>query len=206
MTALTRRQFVAAAGTGSALALAGCFGEPPGADLDDLDPDTQPMLGQADAPVTVTVFVDYACPHCRTFEADVVPSLRQNHVQSGAVRLFHADFPLPVDQQWSYAVPNAARAVYEEAGNAAFWDFTAQIFTHQQSYSYSLLADVADQVAGVGQAARTAAEGEAYSDAIDADHEMGESWSVNSTPSVFVGEQSVDSDYPSIRDAIANQQ
>ncbi len=34
-----------------------------------------PTLGQADAPLSMVVFTDYRCPHCRAFEQAVMPEL-----------------------------------------------------------------------------------------------------------------------------------
>ncbi len=34
-----------------------------------------PTLGQADSPLSIVVFTDYRCPHCRGFESEVMPEL-----------------------------------------------------------------------------------------------------------------------------------
>lgn len=198
----TRRGFLAATATASAsVALAGCSDDG-GIDPEGIDTGERPARGDETAPVTVTVFEDFACPHCRRFNAQVVPPIVQQYVEPGDVRYLHADFPIPVDETWSYAVGSAARAVFEEAGNDAFWDFSTAIFARQGEYSYDVIESVAGEVAGVGQTARTAAEDETHRDALDADRSLGQRWGVSGTPSVFVGAESVDPVPQSIRDAI----
>lgn len=201
----TRRGFIATAGASATVALAGCTGDPPGANLDDLDADTRPTRGQLEAPVPVTVFEDFGCPACRDFKNSVSPQLVQNHVETGEILLYHADFPIPVDSRWSRPVANGARAVYEEAGDDAFWDFASDIYEHQGNYSYDVIEDVANDVAEVGPAARDAADNRSYTDVLDDDVSMAEDWGVDGTPSVFVGEESVDSGYQEIQAEITDQ-
>lgn len=43
-------------------------------------------LGQADAPLSMVVFTDYRCPHCRAFESEVMPEL-EPLVADGALGL-----------------------------------------------------------------------------------------------------------------------
>ena len=200
----TRRRFLAASAA-TCTALAGCLGSDGDGNPDEIDTADRPALGADDAPVTVTVFEDFSCPGCRQFKEQIFPLILDQHVEPGEVRVLPADFPLPVDESWSWAVPNAARAVFEEAGNDEYWLFTQEIYTHQGSYSYDVIESVADEVGGVGTPARQAAEDRTYSDEIEADKDRGQDWGVEGTPTVFVEESVVDSDYDSIRDAIQDR-
>jgi protein-disulfide isomerase len=205
---VSRRRLLAAGGTAAVIGLAGCSdggtGDDPDAESDggsddggssvtpaSIDDDTRPALGVEDAPVTMAVFQDFSCPHCRSFKREVAPTIVADYVDPGDVRYLHADFPIPVDEQWSYAIANAARAVFEEAGNDAFWPFSEEIYAHQGDYSLDVVESVADEIADVGTAAREAAESGAYRDRIDADRELGIQWGVEGTPAIFVGDELV---------------
>jgi protein-disulfide isomerase len=192
----SRRALLSASGAAAATALAGCSGGESGGGIDpeSIDDGSRPALGDESAPVTVTVFQDFSCPHCRTFEQQVSPAIISEHVDTGDVRYLHADFPIPVDEQWSYAIASAAHAVFEEAGNDAFWPFKDEIYTHQGSYSLDVVESVADGIADVGAAARDAAANGTYRDRIEADRERGSQWGVEGTPTVFVDDEQVASD------------
>ena len=188
------RRTVLAAGTAACAALAGCSGGDAAASPDDIDTDDRPAIGDESAPVTVTVFEDFACPHCRQFNAQVTPQIVQRYVEPGDVRYLHADFPIPVDETWSYAIPSAAYAVFEEAGNDAFWQFATQIYDHQGNYSLDAVETVADEVAEAGSAAREAADEGTYRERVESDKELGDSWGVSGTPTIFVEDEQVDID------------
>lgn len=92
-----------------------------------------PVLGPSDA-VPVRVFVDYSCPHCKTFMETSTEELAA-HANDGKMQLQHYDFPIPVNDRWSYQIANAARFVKDRGGNKPFWEFHEQIVGHQGSYS-----------------------------------------------------------------------
>lgn len=204
MTPTSRRRYLAAAGSGLAATLAGCIGGG-SSDIDSLSTDDQPARGNGDAPVRMAVFSDFSCPHCARFERQVTPQIFEQYVASGDVVYFHVDFPIPVDETWSYAVANAARAVFDEAGHDAFWSFFSAVFERQGQYSYDMVETVAEEVGGVGAAAREAAQEESYSDAVESDRSMGEDWGVRGTPSIFVGNEQVEGGFNSIADAIESE-
>ena len=204
MTFQSRRRFLATTGGGLAVALAGCLGGGT-AQLDSFDSDDRPALGDDDAPVKMAVFEDFSCPGCRQFKTQIAPAIVEEYVLGGDVQYFHADFPIPVNETWSYAVPSAAWALFEEAGNNAFWSFATAIYQHQNSYSYDAIEDVADEVADAGSVARNAAENETYRERLDEDREQGEDWGVGGTPTVFVGDEQVDSDFESVASAIESE-
>ncbi len=190
----SRRAFLAVGGAAAATALAGCSDGDSSAELGEIDDGNRPALGDESAPVTVTVYEDFACPSCRQFKLRATPAIVEQYVEPGDVRYLHADFPIPVDETWSYQVPGAARAVFEEAGNEAFWTFASNIYEHQGDYSLDAIESVAEDVAGVGSEARTAADEGAYRDVVEADRERGEQWGVSGTPSVFVDDEQVELD------------
>jgi len=201
MTPTSRRRYLAAAGSGLAATLAGCIGGG-SSDIDSLSADDRPARGGEDAPVRMVVFSDFSCPHCARFEQQVTPRILEQYVTTGDVLYFHADFPIPVDETWSPAVASAARAVFDEAGNDAFWSFFSAIFERQGQYSYDVIGTVAEEAGGVGTAARKAAQEESYSDEVESDRSMGEDWGVRATPSIFVGDEQIEGGFASIADAI----
>jgi protein-disulfide isomerase len=80
--------------------------------------------GSASAPITLEVYTDYQCPHCREFYMTVLPSLTKDYIATGKVRLIHRDFRLPQFQYSKTATryANAAGQIgkYEIVANELF--------------------------------------------------------------------------------------
>jgi protein-disulfide isomerase len=189
-SATSRRRFLAGVGVVATGAVAGCSGGEAGGATITTAAETlsTPFLGPDDAPVTVSVFKDFACPHCATFAAQAEPKIRSEYVDPGVVRFEHCDFPIPVEEPASYQAANAARAVQVEADDAAFFDYADLLFENQSDLGLDTYPDLAESVDG--ETVREAAEGRIYRKTIDATLQTGLDRGVRGTPTVFVdGEQ-----------------
>lgn len=206
----SRRAVLAGLSAAAATATAGCLG---GGGSDEVPADAveslpTPVHGDEDAPVTVAVFEDFACPHCRTFAVDVQPRIVDEYADPGDVRYEHHDFPIPVDDRWSWEAPGAARAVQDAVGDEAFFTFTQRLFEEGWSdgsptYSESLLRDLASAVDADPDTVATAASEGRYRSVLEADREAGLDRGVQGTPSVFVDGTPIDRpDYATISSAI----
>lgn len=209
-SARTRRRFLAGGAVAGLAGLAGCGalntddggdGEPdeacpddyevrfdrPGADVSRLDSGLlpAPVLGSENASVTVAVFEDYACPHCRDFSLETFPDIKCNYVDPGDVRYEFHDFPIPVSRE-SERAANAARAVQDTVGNGAYWAYSKRLFESQDSLRPDTYADLAEEVDADPDIVRTAAVESQYTDTVQADRSAGEERGVTGTPSVFV--------------------
>lgn len=51
--------------------------------------------GTVMAPITIELYTDFQCPHCREFYLQELPLLISDFVKTGKVRLIHRDLPLP---------------------------------------------------------------------------------------------------------------
>lgn len=194
----TRRSYLTAVGGAAALgSTTGCLGGsasalPDGCDVGDLDSVSslpRPALGPEDAAVTVDVFEDFACPHCQTFTEDVYPEIRSTYVDSGDVQYRFFDFPIPVDDTWSWAAASAARAVQDRADAETFFAFTEGVYANQGRLSeegYQVVHDLADELGVDGCTVAAAAEQESYRPVVEADREEGVSREVPGTPAVYV--------------------
>ena len=144
-----------------------------------------PSVGPADARVTVVVFSDFQCPHCRelaTILASVIPQYPQ-------VRFVFKDFPLTQIHPWAESAAIGARCAFMQSPKA-YAPVQEQIFAEQEFLSaeniWEKLVAYATQ-AGLDpdafKACMSAPEAKA---AVDASHREGEALSINSTPTSFV--------------------
>ena len=51
-------------------------------------------MGSHDAVVKIKIFSSLTCPHCANFHKEVIPKLKKEYVDTGAVQLIFIDFPL----------------------------------------------------------------------------------------------------------------
>jgi protein-disulfide isomerase len=193
----TRRSYLAAVGAAAVGTTAGCLGGsasalPDGCDVGSLDSVSslpRPALGPEDASVTVDVFEDYACPHCRTFTQDVYPEIRSKYIDPGEIRYRFFDFPLPVDDEWSWRAASAARAVQDRTDPETFFEFAKGVFGEQSRLSeegYQVVHDLANDLDVDGCAVAAAAEQEPYRSVVEADKQRGTDRDVPGTPAIFV--------------------
>lgn len=225
----TRRQVLVAVGATGALGLAGCTGggSTPTADGQGTSGDgtrtgsgdgggtptgrlSPPVKGDPEADVTLAVYEDFACPHCRDYDANGYPVLAEEFVETGRIRYEHRDLPIPVLEPESFEAANAARAVQDRHGNGAFWDYADALFSNQGalgSETPALYADLAADLGYDGEAVRADAVNRAYTDTVTGDRQRGIDAGVEGTPGFVVNGDVVtsgfgDSTVQTVRSAI----
>ena len=205
----TRRAYLAAVGGLGLGATAGCLGggsggangctiedEPTVAEL------PAPTLGPSDAAVTVQAFEDFACPHCATYSLEVFPDIRAEYVETGVVRYEFHDFPIPVDERWSWQAASAARGVQDEMDDATFFEYAHALFENQGDFSAGLITDLADDAGAPGCAIQADAVNETYRPVLEADRQRAVDRGAQGTPAVYVAGRAVSPTYDAIAGAI----
>ena len=89
-----------------------------------------PMLGRADAPVTLVEFSDYQCPFCQRFFATTLSALKKHYVDTGKVRYVFRDFPL--DQMHPQA-RKAAEDAHCAGEQGKYWEMHEVLFQNQRT-------------------------------------------------------------------------
>ena len=106
----------------------------------------------AEDPVKVTIFEDFACPHCKSFEETTGQVLDQQ-VASGAIDVEYR--PVAFLNEFSDDAMAAAMCVFEEDGAKTFRDYAKLLFANQPqggSLSEKEFRDLAEE-AGASEAA-----------------------------------------------------
>ena len=94
--------------------------------------DDDPVLGSADAKVTMIEFGDYQCPSCRAFWRDIEPRLKKDYIDKGMVKLVFRDFPLTQIHPDAFL---AAQAVDCSLDQNKYWEYHNKVFLEQDKQS-----------------------------------------------------------------------
>ena len=86
------------------------------------------ILGTPDAPITIVEFASLTCPHCADFDANTLPKLKSEWIDTGKARLVFRDFPL--DQAAVRAAMLARCAPPEQ-----FYAFIDELFHSQVNWA-----------------------------------------------------------------------
>lgn len=149
----------------------------------DISADDDPVLGDADAPVTIVEFSDFECPYCARVAVTVHDLVEHN---KGKVRVVFRDFPLSFHKQAKVA----AHAANCANAQGRFWQFHDQVFKNQETeggLSEKALKTYA-RVAGTDGEKFDAclADPSLYAKELEKDMADGESYGVQGTPTFFI--------------------
>jgi len=99
-----------------------------------------PMLGRADAPVTIIEFSDFECPFCQRFSASTLPEIKRDYVETGKVRYVFLDFPLENIHPRARKAAEAAQCAAEQG---KFWEMHDLLFAQSGNLDISQYGDFA---------------------------------------------------------------
>jgi protein-disulfide isomerase len=211
----TRRKYIATTGIAAVAGLSGCSGASGTLSTPDVSPEAiatsyeceptereqvadlpQPTLGPDSASVTVDVFEDFACPHCATFATGGFAELKAEYRDNDEVQFRHFDYPIPVSD-WSIHVANAARAVQQRSGDAAFFRFAEAAYGAIEDYSWQTIADIVAETITDDETSPCAVVSDAashrYQPVLRANRDTASQRGVTSTPRIFVNGNLIDS-------------
>ena len=82
-----------------------------------------PILGDADAQITILEWGDYQCTYCYRFHQSTLDVIYQDHISTGKVRLIFKDFPLNGPDSRL-----AAEASYCADDQGRYWQYHDEIY------------------------------------------------------------------------------
>ncbi len=147
--------------------------------------------GKPDAPVTVTEWFSFTCPHCAHFAADVFPEVKAKLIDTGKLRFVFKEYPR---DQVDLTAAMVARSLPAERYEA----FKDTLFASQARWAYDRSKDPKDELAKMAALAgmpretfdRVVAD-DALRNAILADQKVAEdTYAINSTPTFIVNGKS----------------
>lgn len=142
-----------------------------------------PVMGQADAPITVVEFSDFQCPYCARHVTDTLPKLKEEFVATGKIRYAAGDFPLPSHAQ-AFKGSVAAHCAGEQD---MYWEMAHKIFEHYREFNEENLPDYAAEVGLDAAKFEECFASGRHDDEINKRKAAGSSASVTGTPMFLLG-------------------
>ena len=144
------------------------------------------LLGSPSAPVEISEYADYQCPHCGSFAEVQWPDIKARLIDTGKARWRFRDFPIEGPQSRTAA---HAAACADDQGK--FWEVEGGLFRRQTDWAFHanpmpvITAIVKDAGLDVGSwtSCMTSAK---YAGRIQASANEGTALGVNSTPSFLI--------------------
>jgi protein-disulfide isomerase len=153
--------------------------------LSKLHTEGNPSVGPANARVTVVVFSDFQCPHCRLLAGILATEIPQYP----QVRFVYKDYPLTQIHPWAESAAIGARCAFMQSPKA-YAPVQEQIFAEQDLIStdnvWEKLTSFAAQAALDPDAFKACMSSPEAKAAVDASHQEGDSVSITQTPTIFV--------------------
>lgn len=148
--------------------------------VEGVDVSGDPVLGPADAPVTIVEFSDFECPYCARFATLTAPLLRDNYGDS--IRWIFVNNPLRSIHPRAH---DAALAGECAAGQGRFWEFYDAVFARRDLSNEGLAAVARDIGLDVDAFERCFRDAE-YAEEVAADMKEGQKFYILGTPTFFI--------------------
>lgn len=168
----------------------------------------QPSLGNQEAPVKIVEFGDFKCPHCKTWEDEVFPQLKEKYIDQGIVQFFFVNLAfIGPDSLYAAEVGEAVAT----QGYDLFFKYYDLVYKNQQDentvwateeYLFGLIEEHIPEV-NLERLRSDLEEGK-YKENVTNDIDFATDIGLNSVPAVFVNGQKVNNpfDFKSIEKLI----
>jgi protein-disulfide isomerase len=152
------------------------------------------VLGDPNAPVTVVEYADFQCPFCGKFHTEAGAQIREQYVKSGKVKMVYRDFAFLGSE--STAAAEAAECAKDQGKFWAYHDalYVAEIADNKEGNGnlnktlfMKLAGDVGMDTAKFGSCIDSGKYASVVSRVVSDAQALG----VNSTPTIFVGQQKI---------------
>jgi len=147
--------------------------------LKKLTADGSPFLGEDKAPVVITVFSDFQCPHCAQL-GELYPKLLEKYPTS--IKIVYKYYPLP-NHQFAGA---AAVAAYSAQQQGKFWQYHDLVYTEFRELTMEKLTKFAEKLGLNMPQFQQQMNSQEAKDRVIRDIQEGQAAGTTGTPTMFV--------------------
>ncbi|MFL7867189.1 MAG: DsbA family protein [Anaerolineales bacterium] len=141
------------------------------------------VMGDPDAPITITEYSDYRCSHCGAFVLDTEPLLIKDYIKTGKVKFVYRSMGGWLSEQSLLA----AEASYCAGEQNKFWEYHDILFANQgASLEMTNFMAWAEAVGLDTEAFRKCMDERRYQARADQDAQDGNALGVQGTPTFFL--------------------
>ncbi len=148
-----------------------------------------PVLGKADAPITMIEFSDYECPFCSKYSRSTLPAIKAEYIDTGKLKYVFRDFP--IDRIHPQA-RKAAEAAHCAGDQGKYWKMHDLLFGNQKALQVDKLKAYARRLDLDPKAFADCLEKRRHAAKVQKNYEDGVTAGVRGTPSFFLGKTSSD--------------
>ena len=145
-----------------------------------------PILGSADATITIVEFGDFQCPKCDQWFQNEKPTIKSDYIDTGKANLYFVDFPFLGEDS-----DTAANASYCADEQGKYWEYHSTLYNNQGGINEgwantSALKQFAADVGLDTMKFNSCLDSGKYADRIDYNKQIGMSHGVEGTPVFFI--------------------
>ena len=141
------------------------------------------VMGDPDAPITITEYSDYRCSHCGAFVLETEPLLVKDYIETGQVKFVYRSMGGGISEQSLLA----AEASYCAGEENKFWEYHDVLFANQgANYDITSFMTWADMIGLDTDAFRKCMDERRYQTRAEQDAQDGNALGVQGTPVFFL--------------------
>ena len=157
--------------------------------------DNDPIIGDPNAPISIIEFSDFQCPFCARFHIQTLPSILEEYVDQGKVKLIFRDFPIQNIHPNALPASVAAECANEQG---KFKEMHDELFENQKEWSgvetanaVSLFSQYALEMGLEQEVFDSCLTSGKYIEEIRNDLNDGRTYGVSGTPGFFIGNDQI---------------
>ena len=161
----------------------------------EISVDNDPIIGNPDAPITIIEFSDFQCPFCARFHIQTLPTIMEEYIEKGNVKLVFRDFPLQSIHPNAVPASVAAECANEQG---KFKQMHDMLFEKQKEwsnletvYAIDLFNQYSEQINLEQEQFTSCLSTAKYVKEIQNDLNDGRSYGITGTPGFFIGNQEI---------------
>ena len=157
--------------------------------------DDDPIIGNPDAEITIIEFSDFQCPFCARFHIQTLPTLMEEYIEKGTVKLVFRDFPIQSIHPNAVPASVAAECANEQGKFKQMHDI---LFERQNQwsnletiYAMELFNQYASEIQLEQEQFSSCLSTAKYVKEIQNDLNDGRTYGITGTPGFFIGNEAI---------------